>query len=237
MPPNSANWLNNYWQRTCYGGLISNKDGRINPLTLQKCLQIAIQDKAVQKINQSVSHIERIGNQINRGWNIYLLYSSNIVVDAIVICSAIGTKNILKSLDYKLKIEPVLGQVLDVEIISINQDWKNWPAVLSTYGVNLIPNGPNRLLIGATLENGYKPDHNSILEMKKINTNAPSWITNAKIINQWHGIRARPQNTPAPILEQIDRDLIIATCYYRNGLLLAPASAEWIAQKLIDSEI
>jgi glycine/D-amino acid oxidase-like deaminating enzyme len=34
---------------------------------------------------------------------------------------------------------------------------------------------------------------------------------------------------PAPLLEALEPGLILASGHYRNGVLLAPATAEWIA--------
>ena len=68
--------------------------------------------------------------------------------------------------------------------------------------------------------------------MQKMNGTAPDWITKASISNQWYGIRARPVNRPAPILEILEPGLILATGHYRNGILLAPASAEWIGNQI-----
>ena len=72
--------------------------------------------------------------------------------------------------------------------------------------------------------------------MKSLNNLAPQWLQDTELVGQWHGLRARPQGRPAPLLEQLEPGLILATGHYRNGVLLAPASAEWVGQQ-IDSSI
>ena len=62
--------------------------------------------------------------------------------------------------------------------------------------------------------------------------NAPKWIKNVSIKKQWYGIRARPLGQPAPLLKTIEPGLIINTAHYRNGMLLAPACAEWVANQI-----
>ena len=38
----------------------------------------------------------------------------------------------------------------------------------------------------------------------------PKWIEQASIIEKWHGIRARPYERPAPLLEKLEPGLILA---------------------------
>ena len=44
--------------------------------------------------------------------------------------------------------------------------------------------------------------------------------------------RAKPINEPAPLLKQLEPGLLINTGHYRNGVLLAPACAEWVGIKI-----
>jgi glycine/D-amino acid oxidase-like deaminating enzyme len=37
---------------------------------------------------------------------------------------------------------------------------------------------------------------------------------------------------PAPLLEHLAPGLLLATGHYRNGVLLAPASAEWVVEQV-----
>ena len=64
-----------------------------------------------------------------------------------------------------------------------------------------------------------------MLNLKKT---APKWMKNAKVTREWSGIRARPINEPAPLLKNLEPGLLINTGHYRNGILLAPACAEWV---------
>ena len=65
-----------------------------------------------------------------------------------------------------------------------------------------------------------------------MNNAAPKWIAQARVTHEWSGIRAKPKNEPAPLLKQLEPGLLINTGHYRNGVLLAPACAEWIGQKI-----
>jgi len=49
------------------------------------------------------------------------------------------------------------------------------------------------------------------------------------VVGHWSGLRARPVDRPAPLLEELEPGLILASGHYRNGVLLTPGTAEWVA--------
>ena len=61
---------------------------------------------------------------------------------------------------------------------------------------------------------------------------APDWLGQAGVVEHWQGQRARPLGRPAPLLEQLEPGLLLASGHYRNGVLLAPASAAWVAEQI-----
>ena len=88
------------------------------------------------------------------------------------------------------------------------------------------------MLIGATIEKGTKANLIDKQEMLNLKNTAPKWMTNAKVSHEWSGIRARPINEPSPLLKELEPGLLINTGHYRNGVLLAPACAEWIGLQI-----
>ena len=56
------------------------------------------------------------------------------------------------------------------------------------------------------------------------------------MLRQWQGLRARPEGRPAPLLEALEPGLLLASGHYRNGVLLAPASAAWVAAVIADDD-
>ncbi len=228
----SSKVISHPWPESNYGGIISHGDGYINPLKLLLNLQNKLTKLKVQKIASSVCSIARGSTKTNLKWELYLSNGLTINTNNLVICTAIGTSKLLKNLGYDILMEPILGQALEVELQSSNKDWNGWPAVLMSQGVNFIPHKKNRIIIGATLEPGHKANINCLQAMLKLNGVAPDWLLSASIINQWEGVRAKPVGKPAPLLETLEPGLIIATAHYRNGILLAPASAEWVGQEV-----
>ena len=223
------------WPTNDYGGLISHEDGRINPLQLHKCLFNALQKNDVDQLDDEVILIERTSNTSKKKWHIHLKNGQPLTKEIVIICAAMGSDALVKPLGHNLPIAPVLGQVMDLEIKADQKNWSGWPAVLISEGINLIPYATNRILLGATLEPGTKKNTEYLKQIKNMNGNAPKWIQDSSIKNQWSGIRGRPIARPAPILTTLEPGLIIATGHYRNGILLAPASAEWVVDT-IDKE-
>ena len=108
--------------------------------------------------------------------------------------------------------------------------------MLISQKTNLIPYGRNRLILGATVEPGTYASHQALKHMQSLYDNVPDWLKNASILNSWSGLRARPSNTYAPVLKTLEPGLIIATGHYRNGILLAPATAEWVEKEITQEE-
>ena len=53
-----------------------------------------------------------------------------------------------------------------------------------------------------------------------------------KISRKWFGVRSRPDGAPSPIMRNFEDGLIICTGFYKNGILLAPACAKWVASEI-----
>lgn len=221
------------WPNNQYGGLISTQDGHINPIKLLKSLLIALEKLNVSTINSKVLFLQRSSGVKIPKWKIALESNQTIQTDYVIICSALGSESILKSIGYEYSIEGVLGQAIELILEEDSKDWQNWPAVLVSNGINIIPQNKNEVLIGATLEHNTKtPSTIKIKKMLELNGNAPKWLKSASIKNHWYGLRARPKNQPAPLLENLEPGLIVNTAHYRNGVLLAPACAEWVAAQI-----
>ena len=45
--------------------------------------------------------------------------------------------------------------------------------------------------------------------MRNLNERAPEWLRSAKVVGHWSGLRARPVDRPAPLLEELEPGLIL----------------------------
>jgi len=213
------------WPQTIFEGLISHQDGRIDPITLLASLLFALKKQKVEQLEQSVIYLERLSNRPGYRWKVYLADGNSFKADLVIICTAMGTQPLLKLLGHNYELEPILGQAVEIKL---KHNLSDWPAVLRTNGINLVPQNKNHILIGATLEPGIKPNPLDQNNMLKIEGNAPDWLKSAEIKNQWFGLRSRPKDQPAPLLKNLEPGLILATGHYRNGILLTPSTAKWV---------
>lgn len=216
----------------CLGGLQSNRDGCIDPLALQRALQRAIKTLEIQQKPARVSQLVRRGSAESDRWQVSTVDGQNNCHDSVVLCTAIGVDELLEPLGHHRPVGPVLGQAVELQLNDGPNDWTGWPAVLIQQGFNLIPKQPGRLLLGATVEAGDQAKKDPFILMRSLNNTAPNWLQDAEVVQHWSGLRARPLDRPAPLLEELEPGLILASGHYRNGILLTPATAEWVEQQL-----
>jgi glycine/D-amino acid oxidase-like deaminating enzyme len=106
--------------------------------------------------------------------------------------------------------------------------------------VHIVPVGGGDYWLGATVEfptNGYEiPPNQQLLESVREQAIAfcPELAT-ASIVRTWSGLRPRPEGRPAPVIGQLPgfSNVLLATGHYRNGVLLAPATAYAIREMII----
>ncbi|ABI47216.1 FAD-binding oxidoreductase [Synechococcus sp. CC9311] len=221
------------WPNPGHGGLRSQNDGRIDPLALQRALRRSLKAEKVDLLPARVTTLHRPGHGDGDLWNLELDTGHNIHCDFVVICTALASALLLQPLGHEFPMEAVLGQVLDLQVSVSAKAWDHWPAVLICNGVNLIRHGSNRLWLGATLEPGTEPSAEESSIMQRLDGLAPNWLQQAKVVDQWHGLRARPSGRPAPLLEVLEPGLILASGHYRNGVLLTPATVDWVGQQIM----
>ena len=232
LSPHSSNQKDPAWPSNNFGGLVSNNDGRINPLKVMSSLMKELEKYGVKKTNKKVSAIKRIKTNHGKRWQLNLDNEGHLNKKTIVICSAATSEELIKPLGYDYPIQPVLGQAIKVQLSDKKNNWSEWPAVLTITGMNLIPQDNNHLIIGATLEAGELANEACLKNLLEINGLAPYWLKDTFITNSWKGIRFKPTKEPAPLLKDLEPGLILNTAHYRNGFLLAPACAEWVGQRV-----
>ena len=227
----SIEFWSSIFEKKLIGGLISKEDGRLNP---KKLINLLLKSLDNIKVNKIEDHVIRIQNNhlSHKNWELYLENNKHMKQDYIVICSALNTQKLVKSLGHKILLEPILGQVVELALKNQTTSWNKWPAILNYQSTNFIHHNATHIIIGATIEEGTEPKLSYKQEMLNMNNFAPDWIKTAKISQEWHGIRARPTNEPAPLLKELEPGLLINTGHYRNGILLAPSCAEWIGLKI-----
>lgn len=168
--------------------------------------------------------------------------------DYVVIAAGLGSSQLTGRLQQPLEILPVLGQALQVWTPSPILGHDHLHPVITGDDVHIVPllkpwideaelhPQAAAYWIGATVE---LPDHQgNPAAIAKANLEAV-WqkaiafcpdLAKGEIVRTWSGYRPRPHNRPAPVFEKLPgyNNVLLATAHYRNGVLLAPATAQWV---------
>ncbi|MCL2926010.1 MAG: FAD-dependent oxidoreductase, partial [Trichodesmium sp. MAG_R04] len=146
------------------------------------------------------------------------------------------------NLDKKFTIVPVLGQAIHLQVSTLlgNPDFQ---PVITGDDVHIIPVEKNEYWVGATVE--FPNDIGEVFAdsslLDKVMARAISFfpgLADATILRKWSGLRPRPEGQAAPAVGYLEswRNVLLATGHYRNGVLLAPATAEAVEKMILASQ-
>jgi glycine/D-amino acid oxidase-like deaminating enzyme len=218
------------------GGLHSPGDGQLDPGQAMAALLRSARASGLETLAKRVCGIERHG----AGWRLRCQGGTTLESPWLVLTAGLDTSALLEGLGCRIPTEPVLGQAVELELdpgpAAQLAGEGGWPGVVVWRGINLVPRpdlaGGRRLWLGATLEPGRRGDGEALADLLSLGGDAPPWLRQAVVRRHWQGLRCRPRDRPAPVLEQPEPGLLVASGHYRNGVLLAPASAEWVAGQI-----
>lgn len=160
--------------------------------------------------------------------------------DWLVLAAGLGSTPLTASLKNVVDIRPVLGQGLHLQLENAlgNADFQ---PVISGDDVHIVPLGGGNYWVGATVE--FPVDGNDEIvanasQLEAVRQEAIAFcpeLANATVIRRWSGLRPRPEGRPAPIIGNLPgfSNILLATGHYRNGVLLAPATAQAIREAII----
>ncbi|HST20149.1 MAG TPA: glycine oxidase ThiO [Blastocatellia bacterium] len=152
---------------------------------------------------------------------------------AVIVAAGCWSSRLLEPLGLNIAVIPARGQMIALRAtdFSINH-------TLHSSKCYLVPRNDGRILAGATVE--YAGFHKAVTA-QGINSLlaaaielVPSLKT-AEMIEAWSGLRPDTSDH-LPVIGQTGIDnLLLATGHFRNGILLAPITAELIAECLINN--
>jgi glycine oxidase len=161
----------------------------------------------------------------------------NIISDRVIIAAGLGSTSLLAP-HAPIEIQPVLGQAFEIRLSQPlgNPDFQ--PVIVSE-DVNIVPCGDNDYWVGASVEfpvDGVMVADPACMErIKEIAFATCPDLAKGEIIRTWQGLRPRPNHRPAPVIDRVGKNqrILVATGHYRNGILLAPATARIIGDMLL----
>ncbi|MDC3168355.1 FAD-binding oxidoreductase [Prochlorococcus sp. AH-716-D22] len=209
-------------------GIVSKKDGRIDPVSLLKTLNIYLKDEKVNFINEEIVKIKKLNNQ----WISTCKNKLEIASDVIVLCNSLDAIKLIDLNSHNIKLKPVLGQAMEISINEKEANLLSLPKHFNINGINFLQVNKNKIIIGSTDEYNIEPRENTFEELTNFLVNKPQWLNKNNMTNKWFGIRSRPEGEPSPILKSLEKGLILCTGFYKNGILLAPACSNWISDEI-----
>jgi glycine oxidase len=130
-------------------------------------------------------------------------------------------------------IEPRKGQMVTVQLPSPRQ----LPCVIRTPELYLVPRGDGRVVIGASVERaGFDKSVQETTIQSLLHEAALLWppVREAQIVETWAGLRPGSADG-LPVLDACgEQNCWIATGHFRNGILLAPATARVMRQLILN---
>lgn len=215
------------------GGLYAPADRQIEPRHLTQALIQAARHHGTQfYFYQPVTGLKSVQDRIKAVYT----PDHRISAGTVVLAAGIGSNTLGLQLDLQIPIRAVKGQALQVYSPEISLG-----PVISDQDLHLAPLCDGTLWIGATVEfNPPTPQptlagfHSLIQQTLRT---CPA-LANAEIRSTWSGHRPRPTGQRAPILgfSPHHHNLVIATGHYRNGVLLAPITAEIVRDLVLTGE-
>ncbi|NJL43017.1 MAG: FAD-binding oxidoreductase [Pseudanabaena sp. SU_2_4] len=220
----SLDWLDTEALRSQYpkfkarSGMYSECDRALNPAKLvQALVQAATQNGADFAFDRPV---ERLADLPKADWTVITAgLGSNPLLD-------FGDRG-----DAPLLI-PVGGQAIEVYLPGLDVAHVIHAVGADGSDINIVPLGQDRYWIGATVEFDLTelPREANIAALLEKASQVCPMMAQAEVLKTWAGYRPRPRQSRSPILGFVPghQNLLVATGHYRNGILMAPISAQII---------
>jgi glycine oxidase len=232
-----------------WGAIYSPDDRQVHPAKLTQALIKASQQRGVKFQFGTEVLSMKSGKSPSVQTNVGLMQS-----DVIVVSAGLGSAAIVNSLvkppktEPILDVRPVLGQAIAVRMQEPIGTMGFQP-VITGHDIHLLPvsQDPENLdyWVGATVEfasemGELKPDPIAFDTLWSQACEMIPALKSATQLQRWSGVRPRPFGRPAPIIEwakvnsKENSKILLATGHYRNGVLLAPATAIEVRKRMND---
>ena len=221
---------------TLAGAVYSPQDHQVDNRKLVTALRAAAERAgATIREHQSVLGIVIAGE---RAHGITLADGTEVAADAVVLAAGAWSRTI-EGVAPALRppVRPLKGQAIALQMDPAAPLIRH---VCWAPGVYMVPRNDGRLILGATVEEkGFDPNLTAggVLALLEAAWRAVPAVEELPIAEMWVGHRPGSRDD-APILgPSAVPGLIYATGHHRNGILLAPVTANFIASAVIDGVV
>jgi glycine oxidase len=224
------------------GAVYSPCDRQIDPVKLTEALVTAATINGVKFYLKTT--VANCLTQVKEGelasCNQLETSKGEIEVEQLIISAGLGSTSLTASLQQTIPIRPVLGQAIKFKLEQPLGN-PNFQPVITGNDVHIVSLGNQEYWLGATVEFPTETGESNADEklLEQVRQKAISFcpiLETATILKTWSGKRPRPEGISAPIIGHLSgySNVLLATAHYRNGILLAPATALVVCQLLID---
>lgn len=230
-------------------GVYSPQDIQVNPTELTQALVTVATQRGVSfQFGEAVVGFDRVPSDDQALCTYVQTPSQTFPADWVILAAGLGSTPLTASLQQPTILGPVLGQGLRLHLAE-PLETPDFHPVINGNDIHLVPLGGGDYWVGATVEFPAQPDNPeaAIAEflaqppdlhlLDNVLQGAMAYcpaLAQGTITNRWFGLRPRPQGQAAPVLQILGgyQNVILATGHYRNGVLLAPATAlavrDWV---------
>ena len=218
------------------GAVWSPQDHQVDNRKLATALRIAAETAgATIREHTPVTEISTAGPRVN---GLILGDASTFEADVVVLAAGAWSRGVAGlARELRPPVRPIKGQMLSLKM---DQSSPLLNHVLWAPGVYMVPRRDGRLICGATVEEkGFDTalTAGGLLTLLEAAWRAVPAIEELAIDEMWVGHRPGSRDD-APILGPASLDgLVYATGHHRNGILLAPVTADMIAQFVLDGNV
>lgn len=205
------------------GAVYSPQDRQVHPLPLTQALLRGAEERGVQLyLKTPVLSLSPPGAPLA-----FKTEQGDFPLDAAILCAGLGTNRLLRDTLDPLRLQPVLGQALEIQLEE-TLGLPDFQPVLTGQDLHLVPLGDRRYWVGATVEpETEEPDPGRLTALwEQICAFYPA-LAGGQILQTWQGLRPRPAGESAPVIRPLQGypQVLLATGHYRNGVFLSLATA------------
>lgn len=218
------------------GAIYSPQDRQLDPVALSAALITAAQKNGAEVyFNTTISGFKPLQAGDPRSLTHVCSSTDSYPVDWVIVSAGLGSTPLTTTLQQTVPIYPVLGQALHLQ--------RQYPLadllpVVNGDQVHIVPLNASEVWVGATVEfpsevgGAIEADPVQLKELHQRAIALDASLAHAKVLRTWSGLRPRPHERPAPIIERLPGydNVVVASGHYRNGVLLAPITAQKVRQ-------
>jgi len=161
--------------------------------------------------------------------SVTLTHGESIEVDAVLLAAGSWSGELARQIGLELPVEPVKGQ-----IVLLKDEPGKVNHIIKHDDVYLVPRVDGHILVGASMERvGFQRGTTDgvIDDLLEATCRITPGLKDAKVVEQWMGFRpGSPDGMPYLGPVEGHPDLWVATGHYRNGVALAPGTADLMSR-------